>query len=161
MCRPDFPSALRHFLINKKRLHRRGKLSEHHLNQLRELGVPWAALDTVPTQMIARLTRLAREFGRANVEAMANRETDLSEWIEIQLATAARGELAADILRDLRRVGIDIGDRQSTGEPPVEKRVAITSHEPRCSLPGDPMSTGHGNDACAHSAKEPRYAEEQ
>ena len=130
MSRPDLPAGLRNFLNNKKRIHRLEQLPEEKLKQLRDLRVSWAALDTLHTQMMARLTRLARELGKANVEVMANREADLSEWLEHQLAAAARGDLSQDALRDLRQVGIDIGELQVGDEraPPQRQPAIVSSH---------------------------------
>jgi superfamily II DNA or RNA helicase len=123
MSRPDLPTGLRIFLNNQKRVHRREQLPELRLAVLRSLGVPWAALDTLHTQMMARLTRLAREYGKANVQVMAYRETNLGEWLDFQLAAAARGDLSYDALRDLRHVGIDIGDSSANDDH-------RTDHEP-------------------------------
>jgi superfamily II DNA or RNA helicase len=111
MTRRDLPKSLQSFIGNKKKAHRRGELSEDKLMQLRALGISWAVLDPIHTQMMARLTRLARELGKANVEVMAGREADLSEWLEAQLLAGARGELSHEALKDLRSVGIDIDER--------------------------------------------------
>jgi len=64
--------------------------------------------------MMARLTRLARELGKPNVEVMASREPDLREWLESQMVAAARGELSREFLTSLRRVGIEIDEEPAS-----------------------------------------------
>jgi len=77
--------------------------------------------------MIARLTRLARELGKTNVEVMANREADLSEWLDIQLEAASRGALSHEVLKDLRRVGIDMDEQTLSVEHHSKPEQAAVS----------------------------------
>jgi hypothetical protein len=108
--RAEMPTPLSAFLGNQKRRFLATGLPKDRLIQLRDLGVKWAALDTLHTQMITRLSAIAKKLGRANVEVMAKREPDLNEWLQSQLTRVARSELNEDELADLRRVGIDLGE---------------------------------------------------
>jgi superfamily II DNA or RNA helicase len=127
LLRADLPAILRHFLNNKKRVHRREQLPDENLKQLRDLGVPWAALDSVHTQMMARLTRLARELGKPNVEVMANREADLAEWLETQLEAASRGDLSHEVVKGLRKVGIEVSEQALDAENLLERERSAMS----------------------------------
>src|ERR1019366_7023076 len=80
------------------------------------LGVPWAALDGLHAQMMARLAKLARQVGKANVEVMTQREPDLHEWLQEKLVRAARGDLTGEELADLRRFGVDVGEPRADHE---------------------------------------------
>jgi hypothetical protein len=113
--RPDLPAPLRQFLKSRKRVHRQHGLPAPKLAMLRALGVSWAVLDTEHTQMMARLTRLAREVGKANVEVMSYRDYQLREWLDTQFEAARQGNLSREAMRELRHVGIDVIDLSDSG----------------------------------------------
>jgi hypothetical protein len=60
--------------------------------------------------MIKRLSQIASDLGRANVEVMARRDEVLSSWLNSQVERAQNAELPHDAIMDLRRVGIDLDD---------------------------------------------------
>ena len=114
--RSGVPRNLRIFLIRRRREHEAGELSDEKLAKLCSLGVPWAALDGLHAQMMARLAKLARQVGKANVEVMTQREPDLHGWLQEKLARAARGDLTGEELADLRRFGVDVGEPRADHE---------------------------------------------
>lgn len=108
--RRDIPSAYKSYLRTLKRRHLKRGLAESQLEALRRLGVSWAALDTTHTTMIKRLSQIAHDLGRANVEVMARRDEVLGSWLNSQVERAQNAELPHAAIMDLRRVGIDLDD---------------------------------------------------
>jgi hypothetical protein len=106
--RRDLPTQLRNFLFNRKRWYRNGKLTGDQVAQLRAHGVRWAVAADTHHIMIRRLADLSRTFGKDNVEAVALRESDINEWLTVQLELAARAALPSEVADDLRRVGINL-----------------------------------------------------
>jgi hypothetical protein len=61
------------------------------------------------TAMIARLARLARTFGKVNVETMIKREKDLQSWVHAQRVRAADGTIDSATEESLKRYGVKLG----------------------------------------------------
>lgn len=108
--RSDLPKPFQSFLQKLKRRHRDGGLPEVRLEALRKIGIQWATLDTTHATMIKRLSEIANDLGRANVEVMARRDAVLSSWLTSQVERAQNAELPNEAIVDLRQVGIDLDD---------------------------------------------------
>jgi superfamily II DNA or RNA helicase len=104
-----FAGAQGEYLRGLQRKHRAGQLSDEKLSALAELGLPWARVNGEETAMIARLARLARTFGKVNVETMMKREKDLQSWVHAQRVRAADGTIDSATEESLKRYGVKLG----------------------------------------------------
>lgn len=111
----NLPGALSRFLRVVREQHRRDALTEHRVTELRSLGVELITLEDTHTEMMARLRRLATQYGKPNVEAMVLRDAELTQWVQTQVQAAARDDLTEAAATALRRVGIDVQEFSTGG----------------------------------------------
>lgn len=102
----DGPVA--NYLRTLLRKHREQQLPPHQLQILSDLGLTWARGEGESFAMIARLARIARKYGKVNLETMLRRERDLLAWVNDQRKRAATDALDADTANALRKCGLKL-----------------------------------------------------
>jgi superfamily II DNA or RNA helicase len=98
-------SPLANYLRQLERTHRSSALDERKLKLLSELGISWARGEGIDIAMLARLTRIAKKFGKVNAASVARREADLAAWLEKQHKHILEGSIDPGLAAKLDKLG--------------------------------------------------------
>ena len=135
----DWPEnqKLANWASHQREFKKSGKLSEHRMQQLEEIGFAWGLKDESWEKMFTALAYYTRKHGNCKVPTSWRDNPQLASWVVVQRTVKKSGKLSKERIRRLEQIGFIWEPNNESWEKLFAALVDYKRKYGNCNVPSD------------------------